>query len=61
MALGLPDYHTIVRRPADLGTIRARLLRGAAQVPASTTVSADMGPEQTAILCRLFALPEACK
>jgi len=41
VALGLPDYHTIVRRPADLGTIRVRLLRGAAQVPPSTTVCVD--------------------
>ncbi len=46
VALGLPDYHTIVRRPADLGTIRARLLRGAAQVP-SGTVCADIQPELT--------------
>ncbi|KAK9831524.1 hypothetical protein WJX81_005885 [Elliptochloris bilobata] len=31
VALRLPDYHTIVRHPADLGTIRARLARGAIQ------------------------------
>ena len=38
VALGIPDYHDIVRQPADLGTIRTRLAHGAAEVCASTTL-----------------------
>ena len=38
VALGIPDYHDIVRQPADLGTIRARLARGAAEVCTSITL-----------------------
>lgn len=32
VALGLPDYHSVVCRPADLGTIRDGLALGLAQV-----------------------------
>lgn len=46
VALGIPDYHDIVRQPADLGTIRARLARGATQVCASTTLTTLTRPPQ---------------
>ncbi|KAK9820761.1 hypothetical protein WJX81_005246 [Elliptochloris bilobata] len=39
VALRLPDYHTIVRHPADLGTIRARLARGAIQAAEAAAVA----------------------
>ena len=50
MALGIPDYHDIVRQPADLGTIRVRLAHGAAEVCASTTlVSGERGSDSTQV------------